>query len=150
MTGPWPTCPTFADDNNITGYRNGSLVWGQEPVAGTANLSVAQALSAPNPASSAPITLFYQLGGPAASSVAMLAAQPQVTVRLRVYSTAFQVLWEQSLDGAWVSAGSHSYSWDGRDSSGASLANGTYFYEVALFSVHSVQTQKVSTLVILR
>jgi hypothetical protein len=69
----------------------------------------------PNPARSATATVEFTLGEPAKATI-------------RIYDVAGRLIHEGSMDGM---KGSNRYRWDGRTTSGRTVASGTYFYRLS-------------------
>jgi hypothetical protein len=148
----------FTDAAHVTGYVNGSLVWGQEPTGGTSTtLTAANVTAYPNPSTGNGINLSVQLSGSGTASAARtleagstVGLDPTAKVTLKVYTLGSRLLWSTTLPGsAFGPTGNRSVYWDERDLSGASLANG--IYNVAVEVASQGQTSRVvSRVVILR
>ncbi len=130
----------FTAWNRITGYVNGTRVWGQEPTAVTQSVSaeVASVLSYPNPATSGTgTTLSYEISGSVLTTldVNYSIPDPAAKVELRIYTMTGRLIWSRGLSGVSnVSAGNHIVSWDGKTTGGQELAAGTYILKVSVLS----------------
>jgi hypothetical protein len=131
----------YTNWNQVTGYLNGSLVWGQEPVAAPAALTVSSAVNFPNPSTGTGTTLSFNLTGSATGPAASLDANhpllldPNAKITLSVYTTTWRLIWTQTLTGgAYGTTGEHEFYWDEKDSRNAGLANGLYLLNVTVDS----------------
>lgn len=129
----------FTTWNRITGYMNGTLVWGQEPMATTQNQSaqVGAVLAYPNPATAAGTTLSYTIqgNGITAQDLNYSIPDPKAKVELRIFTITGRLVWGKDLSGvANVSTGSHVVSWNGKTSGDQTLAAGTYILKVTVLS----------------
>jgi flagellar hook assembly protein FlgD len=123
----------------MTGYKSGSLIWGQEPPVATNTVAVANVMTYPNPAMSATgATLQYTVnqlttGLTAAAMDPIYVPDPSTKVYLKIFSAAGRLIWEKTVDGVYyVSTGVHSVAWDGRAAGGHELSPGTYTLKVVL------------------
>ncbi|MGH7868415.1 MAG: cellulose binding domain-containing protein, partial [Candidatus Dormibacteraceae bacterium] len=140
----WSFAPTtsFTDASQVTGYIGGSLVWGEEPVAAPAALTVSSALVFPNPSTGNGSTLSFNLNGtqtgPAASVLSAnnpLLLDPNAKITLSIYTLAMRLIWTQTLTGGpYGTTGKHELYWNERDLKGANLANGLYVLRVTVDS----------------
>jgi len=146
----WSFAPytSFTNWTQVTGYLNGSLVWGQEPVAAPAALKVYSAVAFPNPSQGNGTTLSFVLNGTATGPAAALDANhpllldPNAKITLSIYTTTWRLIWTQTLTGgAYGTTGEHELYWNERDIKNAGLANGLYILRVSVES----QGQKSST-----
>ena len=140
----WSFSPftSFTNWTQVTGYFNGSLVWGQEPVAAPAALTVVNAIAFPNPSQRNGTTLSFNLNGSATGSAASLLdtnhpllLDPNVKITLSIYTTTWRLIWTQTLTGgAYGTTGEHELYWNERDIKNAGLANGLYILRVSVDS----------------
>jgi hypothetical protein len=136
----WSFAPntSYMDDLQVTGYLNGNLVWGQEPVAAKAALTVSSALAFPNPSTGSGATLSFNLNGTQTGPVgSMLDANhpllldPAAKTTLSIYTLSMRLIWTQTLyGGAYGTTGNHQLYWDEKDIKGTGLANGLYILRV--------------------
>jgi len=133
---------SYQNANNVTGYNNGSLVWGQEPVGATAALKVSSALAFPNPSTGTGTTLSFTVNGSATGVSAStldannpLMVDPNATITLGIYTLAGRMIWSQTLSGgAYGTSGQHEVYWNEKDLRGMGLANGIYILKVTIQS----------------
>ena len=140
----WSFAPntSFTDDPQATGYLDGSLVWGQEPVAAPAALTVTSALVFPNPSTGTGTTLSFNLNGTQTGPTGSLLdanhpllLDPNAKITLSIYSLAMRLIWTQTLTGgAYGTMGNHEFYWSEKDLKGAGLANGLYVLRVTVES----------------
>jgi hypothetical protein len=139
----WSFAPntSFADSTLVTGYMNGTLVWGQEPVAKAAGLTVTKALAFPNPSTGNGTTLSFTLGGNSMGSNASLdgnspvLVDPNAKITLSIYTLSWRLIWTQTLSGGtYGTAGDHEVYWSEKDLKGFGLANGIYILRVTVVS----------------
>jgi len=150
----WSFTPytSFTEWTKITGYLNGTLVWGEEPTAVTAPLNLVNVVSFPNPTTTGSASLYYQLASSDSSGAGGSAAavEPNGQIHLKIFTTGMRLVWSQTLMGETpVSAGGHTIAWDGKDSYGNSLANGLYYFQVVM-QTKGQSTSKTSPLLILK
>ncbi len=138
---------SFTSWNRITGYVNGTLMWGQEPEAATQSVSavVSGVLGYPNPASSdTGATLSYTIAGSGVTSgsVSYTIPDPDAKVDLKIFTMGGRLLWTKQLTGASnVSTGSHAVKWDGKTAGGKGLSAGTYMLKVSVLSGGSISSK---------
>jgi glucuronoarabinoxylan endo-1,4-beta-xylanase len=132
---------TWMDWNKVTGYMNGSLVYGIEPSATQASgATVANVITYPNPANpNTGATLSFQIAAPqakinsAGSSGQVYVLDPSSTVTLGIYTVSSRLIWKTVLTGAsYITTGAHAVSWNGKTSGGQKLATGIYTLKVEL------------------
>jgi hypothetical protein len=154
---------SFTQWNHITGYVNGSLVWGQEPAAAaSAALKTASVQAYPNPSTGSGVNLAVNLTGSGTGSSASAKASldsglteetgvdPNALVTLKVYTITGRLLWSTTVTGASIgSSGAHTVYWNERDLKGAGLANGLYVVACTVKS-EGVTTTTTSKLLILK
>ena len=123
----------------ITGYSNGSLIWGQEPPAASNTVVVASVMSYPNPANSTTgTTLQYTVAKASGVSAAGMEDPIYVPdlatkVYLSIYSAAGRLIWKETLEGVYyVATGEHNIKWDGKVAGGHDLGAGMYTFKVLL------------------
>ena len=144
QSNDWSFAPNSAYQNasNVTGYLSGSLVWGQEPVAAKAALTVSSAMAFPNPSTGTGTTLSFNVNGSSTGAGAStldannpLLVDPNATITLGIYTLAGRLIWSQTLvGGAYGTTGQHEVYWDERDLRGTGLANGIYLLKVTIQS----------------
>ena len=140
----WSFSPytSFTNWSQVTGYLNGNLVWGQEPVAAPAALTVASAVVFPNPSQGNGTTVSFNLNGSATGPAASLLdsnhpllLDPNAKITLSIYTPTWRLIWTQALTGgAYGTTGEHEFYWNERDIKNASLANGLYILRVSVDS----------------
>jgi hypothetical protein len=140
---------SFTNANDVTGYLNGGLVWGQEPSANkAAALTASSVLVFPNPSTGNGTTLAFTLGGSSTGVMASVVDDPAIVdpnakITLSIYTLSMRLIWSQTLTGgAYGSTGQHYLYWNEKDLRGAGLANGVYILRVTVES----NGQKSSTL----
>jgi hypothetical protein len=152
----WSFTPytSFTEWTKITGYLNGSLVWGEQPVATPAVLTTASVMAFPNPSNGAGVNLAVNLSGSTSGSTAGVndvsgsttGIDPDALITFRAYSLDGQLIWSTTVSGAsFGSSGSHSLYWNERNLENQSLASGLYIVTVTVKShgVSSTATSKV-------
>ena len=133
----------YIDWNKVTGYINGSLVYGIEPGATTGALTVASVITYPNAAvSGAGATIKYTLAGSSAGGVAAQGEteviNPDAIVALRIFTSAGRLIWKKTVTGASnVSTGEHAIYWDGKTGGSYKLSTGIYTLQVEVSSAGS-------------
>ncbi len=140
----WSFAPytSYTNAPQVTGYLGGTLVWGEQPVAAPAALSVANVLSFPNPSTGTGATLSFSLNGSSSGASGSVLSEsdpalvdPNAQINLSIYSLAFRLIWTQTLTGGgYGTTGNHDYYWNERDFQGAGLANGVYVLKVTVES----------------
>jgi hypothetical protein len=154
----WSFAPytSFTPWTQITGYVNGSLVWGQEPVAVATALKTASVVSYPNPSTGNGVNLSVNLtgsGSPGASTRAKAqlvsgsstetGIDPNALVTLKVYTITGRLIWSTTVTGASTgSSGNHNIYWNEKDLKGSNLANGLY---VVVATVKSQEQTSMTT-----
>jgi hypothetical protein len=141
----------------ITGYSNGSLVWGQEPPVTTNTVAVANVITYPNPATAATgATLQYTVnqvsGGVSAAGLNEPIYVPDLSTKvyLKIFSIAGRLIWEQAVEGVYyVATGVHSVRWDGKAAGGHELSPGSYIFKVLLKELNGSSTG-YSTIIMLK
>ena len=151
---------SFTQWTKITGYLNGSLVWGQEPVAATASLKAASVLAYPNPSTGTGVNLAVNLTGNGTSSTgsavhaksfngSSTVVDPSAIVTLKVYTIAGRLIWSTTLTGAsFGSSGNHDVYWNEKDFSGGNLASGLYIVSVTVKSLGQSSTALSKVLIL--
>jgi hypothetical protein len=136
----WSYTPTtsFIQWTKITGYLNGSLVWGEQPVATAAVLKTSSVVAFPNPSTGSGVNLAVNLtgSGTGAKDVGSpTVVDPDAQVTFRAYTLASRLIWSTTVSGASLgSSGNHVIYWDERDLAGAPLGNGVYYVTVTVKS----------------
>ena len=138
---------SYADDLQVTGYQNGALVWGSEPVAAAAPaLQVASAVAYPNPSTGSGTTLDFTLSGGSAGTLSDSSAK----ITLAVYTTGSRLIWSETLPaGTYGTTGQHDVYWNEQDLRGSGLSNGVYYLRVTVTS-HGQTTSNTTRILILR
>ncbi len=154
----WSFAPytSYTNATQVTGYLGGALVWGEQPVAAPAALSVSSALVFPNPSTGNGTTLSFNFsgrrGGPNGSllsDASPLLLDPNAKITLGIYSLAWRLIWTQTLTGgAYGTTGPHDVYWNEKDLGGAKLANGVYFLRVTVES-NGQTTSSIAKILIL-
>jgi len=143
QSNDWSFAPytSFTNAPDVTGYLNGSLVWGGQPAAtSAAALTASSALAFPNPSTGNGTTLSFTLNGSSngvrASDVNSQAiVDPNAKITLGIYTLAGRLIWSQTLTGgAYGSVGQHDLYWNEKDLRGSGLANGVYLLKVTVKS----------------
>jgi uncharacterized membrane protein len=147
--------------NQITGYVNGSLVWGEEPVAATSALKTASVVAYPNPSTGNGVNLAVNLTGngstgSTASAKAKLVSRetstsvdPNAQVAFKVYTISGRLIWSTVVPGSnFGSTGNHSLFWNEKDLAGGNLANGLYIVAVTVKSQGQTSTTMTKLLVL--
>ena len=143
QSNDWSFAPytSFTNAQDVTGYLNGSLVWGEQPAAtNAAALTASSALAFPNPSTGTGTTLSFTLGGSSngvrASDVNSQAiVDPNAKITLGIYTLAGRLIWSQTLTGGgYGSTGQHDVYWNEKDLKGSGLANGVYLLKVTVQS----------------
>jgi hypothetical protein len=140
----WSFAPntSFMDSMQVTGYLNGSLVWGQEPRSASAALMVSSAMAFPNPSTGNGTTLSFTVNGPSTAVGASaldanspLLVDPSAKITLGIYTLAGRLIWSQTLSGGtYGTTGEHQVYWDEHDLKGTGLANSVYLLKVTVVS----------------
>ncbi len=159
QSNDWSFAPytSFTNALQVTGYLGGSLVWGQEPVAAPAALTVSSALAFPNPSTGNGATLSFNLNGTQTGAAGSLLdanhpllLDPNAKVTLGIYSLAMRLIWTQTLTGgAYGTTGNHELYWNEKDLKGTGLANGLYLLRVSVES-HSQKSSAITKILILQ
>ena len=147
---------SFIQSTKITGYLNGTLVWGQEPTAVTSALKTASVVAFPNPSTGSGVNLSVNMtAGAGASGLSakevnsptVVDANAQVT--FRVFTLTSRQIWTTTVSGASLgSSGNHVIYWDERDLAGAPLANGVYYVTVTVKSQGQISTAGTKVLIL--
>jgi hypothetical protein len=131
---------SYKDDLQATGYLNGNLAWGAEPVSKPAALSVSSAGSFPNPSTGTGTTLTFNVNGSSTGTSASdlgdaLLSDPNATITLTIYTLSLRSIWSETLPGSTYGiAGKHEVYWNEKDLKGAGLSNGVYLLKVTITS----------------
>ena len=139
----WSFAPytSFTQWTHITGYLNGTLVWGQEPSGTSSALKAASVIAYPNPSTGNGVNLAVNLSGNGTGTTASTSTKaklvtgsstetgvdPNAQITLKVYTIDGRLIWSTTVSGASIgSTGNHAVYWNEKDLSGANLANGLY------------------------
>jgi len=151
---------SFTQWTKITGYLNGSLVWGQEPAAASAALKAASVLAYPNPSTGTGVNLAVNLMGNGTSSTSStvhakafngssVVVDPSALVTVKVYTIAGRLIWSTTLTGSsFGSSGNHDIYWNEKDFSGGNLASGLYIVSVTVKSLGQSSTALSKVLIL--
>jgi hypothetical protein len=145
---------SFTQSTHITGYLNGSLIWGQEPTATAPAAQTANVVAFPNPSTGNGVNLSVNLtgtgsGASAKDVAASTVVDPDAQVTFHVYTLAGRLIWTKTANGASLgSSGNHLIYWDERDSAGALLANGVYYLTVTVKSRGQASTASGKILIL--
>jgi len=142
---------SYMNDTHITGYLNGSMVWGQEPSGSSAALKAASLIAYPNPSMGNGVNLLVSLSGNGGGASASVKAKdvtglveqvdPSAQVALKVYTIEGRLIWSTALPASsFGSSGNHTVYWNEKDLSGANLANGIYIVMVVVKSQNQTST----------
>jgi len=117
----------------------------------TGTVVLAAVVSYPNPTTTGNTTLYYEITGTtnSANGSSPFVADPGATVSLKIYTVAARMVWSRTLMGQDAISGQHNFAWNGKDNSGAQLANGVYYY-VAVLKTQGGQDMKKTPILILR
>ena len=133
---------SFIDWTKITGYINGTLVYGQEPGAVQAALNAISVLTYPNPASQSKggATIKYTISAPStAKSGDTGISDPSASVDIQLFTVSGRLIWEKKLTGAPdVSTGEHDVQLT--MAANTTLATGIYTLKVSVTSNGSTST----------
>jgi hypothetical protein len=161
----WSFAPytSFTPWNQITGYVNGSLVWGTEPVSTSAALKTASVIAYPNPSTGNGVNLAVSLSGSGTGTTASTSAKgklvsgssvatgvdPSAIITLKVYTMAGRLIWSETVPGStFGSSGNHDVYWNEKDLAGGNLANGLYIVAVSVKSQGQTTTTTAKLLVL--
>src|SRR5665213_968795 len=148
---------SFTESTHVTGYVNGSLVWGQEPVGVSAALAAASVIAFPNPSTGTGVNFAINLNGGAPLGTSLnvkdansaVSIDPNAQLTLKVFTLTGRMIWSTSLSGAtFGSSGSHDVYWDERNLSGANLANGLYIAMLMVTSQGQTSSSSVKVLIL--
>ncbi len=159
----WSFAPytSFTEWTKITGYMNGSLVWGQEPSATGSALKAANVTAYPNPSTGTGVNLAVNLSGNTTGSTGVGVSakayngsstfvDPSALITLKVYTIAGRLIWSTTLTGATIgSSGNHDVYWNEKDFAGGNLASGLYIVSCTVKSLGQTNTV-LSKLLILK
>ncbi len=145
---------SFTLSTKITGYLNGSLIWGQEPVVTAPAAQTENLLAFPNPSTGTGVNLSVNLGGASASSIGAKSVStspgidPDALVTFRAYSLDGQLVWVKTVTAESLeSSGTHSLYWNERNLENQSLSSGMYIVVVAVKS--GTQSNTATTKVVI-
>jgi peptidoglycan/xylan/chitin deacetylase (PgdA/CDA1 family) len=125
---------SFADCDKVTGYINGSLVYGSEPSAEKNSLKVADVITYPNPAiQTAGATIKYTVNGSKNSGNKAGITDTSASATLQIFTVSGRLVWQKKLTGAPnISTGEHVVQWDGVAAGHSTLAAGIYTLKVSI------------------
>jgi hypothetical protein len=148
---------SYVESTHVTGYENGSLVWGQEPTSTTAALKTASVIAYPNPSTGTGVNIAVNLSGNGTSgSVSSVKdvtnaeeVDPNAQIELKVYTLAGRLIWSTALSSStFGSGGEHNVYWNEKDLSGANLANGIYFVVLTVKSQGQTSSTSAKVLIL--
>jgi glucuronoarabinoxylan endo-1,4-beta-xylanase len=137
---------SYVQAPNITGYVNGTLVWGHAPTTTAPATQKANLLAFPNPSTGTGVNLSLNLPGNAsgigAKAVsASVGIDPNAVISFRAFTVDGQLVWVDQVTGAsFASAGNHSLYWNERNLENKSLASGLYIVTVTIKSNEGTST----------
>jgi unsaturated rhamnogalacturonyl hydrolase len=135
----WSYTPaiSFIPWTKITGYQNGSLVWGQEPVT-TAALKTASVVAFPNPSMGSGVNLSVNLTGSGTEAKDVgspTAVDPNALISFKAYTLDGQLVWLKTVtESSLESSNKHSLYWNERNLENQALASGLYIVTVTVKS----------------
>jgi hypothetical protein len=161
----WSFAPytSFTPWTQITGYVNGSLVWGQEPVAVAAALKTASVVAYPNPSTGHGVNLAVSITGSVtvatastitktklvSDSSAEKGIDPSALITLKVYTMTSRLIWSTTLPGSsFGSSGQHDVYWNEKSLAGSNLANGVYIVVLSVKSEGQTSTTSSKILIL--
>jgi hypothetical protein len=148
----WSFTPTttYIPWTHISGYLNGTLVWGQAPTASTSALKTASVVTFPNPSTGNGVNLSVNLAGSgAADAGSPTVVDPNAVVIFKVYTLSSRLIWSQTLSGnSFGSSGNHGLFWDEKDLAGSALSNGIYYATVTVKSQGQTSTAHSKILIL--
>jgi len=147
---------TYAPSTKITGYVNGTLVWGQEPSSTSSALKAASVIAYPNPSTGNGVNLAINLSGKGTGATASAVGSPDTVgvdpgaqITLKAYTLDNRLIWSTSLTGASLgSTGNHTIYWDEKNFVGNYLANGLYIVTCTVKSQGQTTTTTTKLLVL--
>jgi hypothetical protein len=143
QSNDWSFTPytSFTKWVQITAYLNGSLIWGEQPVASAAALKAASVVPFPNPSTGGGVNLAVNLSGNSAGTEAeevgesSIEVDPNAQIAFKVYTLSGRMIWSSTVSASvFGSSGNHNFYWDERDLAGGTLANGIYYVTVTVKS----------------
>ncbi len=144
---------SFTLSTKITGYLNGSLIWGQEPVVTAPAAQTANVVAFPNPSTGNGVNLSVNVTGSASSIGAKAVStspgiDPSGVLTFRAYSLDGQLVWVKTVEESSFESSGHSLYWNERNLENQSLSSGMYIVVVAVKSgvQSSTSTVKVAIL----
>ncbi len=157
----WSFAPytSYTPATHVTGYLNGSLVWGQEPMAISAGLKAASVVAYPNPSTGNGVNLAVNLSGAgtlssnasakAVGSSGEEGMDPNARIVLKVYTLEGRMIWSTTVSGASVgTAGNHAVYWNEKSLAGSYLANGLYIVVATVKSQGQTTTASSKILIL--
>ena len=155
----WSFSPntSFIESTHVTGYENGSLVWGQEPTCVSNALKTASVIAYPNPSTGNGVNIAVNLSG-SGSSVSSSSVKdvtnaeevdPNAQIELKVFTLAGRLIWSTPLSGSTFGTnGEHNVFWNEKDLSGANLSNGIYFVVLTVKSQGQTSSSSAKVLIL--
>jgi hypothetical protein len=159
QSNDWSFSPntSYTESTHVTGYENGSLVWGQEPSAATAALITSSVVAYPNPSTGNGINMAVNLSGNGSSSsissvkdvTNATQVDPNAQIELKVFTLSGRMIWSTALSASTFGAtGEHNVYWDEKDLSGANLSNGIYFVVLTVKSQGQTSSSSAKVLIL--
>ncbi len=146
---------SFTQTTKITGYLNGSLVWGQEPTATAPAAQTANVVAFPNPSTGNGVNLSVKVsGGGSASSIGAKTIStspgidPNGVLTFRAYSLDGQLVWVKTVDESSFESSGHSLYWNERNLENRSLSSGLYIVTVTVNSGTQSSTSTVKVAIV--
>ena len=159
QSNDWSFSPntSFIESTHVTGYENGSLVWGQEPTSVSSALKTASVIAYPNPSTGNGVNIAVNLNGNGSSvsgsSVKDVTnaeeVDPNAQMELKVFTLAGRLIWSTPLSAStFGSGGEHNVFWNEKDLSGANLSNGIYFVVLTVKSQGQSSSSSAKVLIL--
>ena len=144
---------SFTQSTHITGYLNGSLIWGQEPTATAPAAQTANVVAFPNPSTGNGVNLSVNLTGNSSSIGAKaVSSAPGIdsdgVLTFRAYSLDGQLVWTKTVAESSFESSGHSLYWNERNLENRSLSSGLYIVTVTVKSGVQSSTSTVKVAII--
>ncbi len=144
---------SFTLSTKITGYLNGSLIWGQEPVVTAPAAQTANVVAFPNPSTGNGVNLSVNVTGSASSIGAKAVStspgiDPSGVLTFRAYSLDGQLVWVKTVEETSFESSGHSLYWNERNLENQSLSSGLYIVTVTVKSGVQSSTSTVKVAIV--
>jgi rhamnogalacturonan endolyase len=144
---------SFTQSTHITGYLNGSLVWGQAPIVSAPAAQTANLLAFPNPSTGSGVNLSVNMTGSSSSIGAKAVStssgiDPDGVLTFRAYSLDGQLVWVKTVDESSFESSGHSLYWNERNLENQSLSSGLYIVTVTVNSGVQSSTSTVKVAIV--